>query len=339
ELQRAQQKVTSLGRENSALDAECHDKEKEMNRLQTRLAVLEQELKDKDQLVLRSNEILAATQEQKAALEFGAEKKQVQIGKLEATIKSLSAELLKANDIIKKLQGDLKTLIAKLKLKNTVTVQQEKLITEKEKSIHEGQRKMHDFQKSLQSKEEEVENLREQLQQTDKKLEESKELLKTNENVITWLNKQLNENQSASSNPSSAPFRSTVSPNQMLENRIPLHNPRINYPLPSSYSVIPYIAPSASQQPSLEVVHPGPRVQYHNPLPRGNVSGGIQAANKENGEPAGLDLKYLKKREGTIPLQGLSHNTAAVTGPHKSTLRTVTLAKSGPTIQSAYFPG
>ncbi|KAM4023334.1 spindle assembly abnormal protein 6 homolog isoform 2-T2 [Anomaloglossus baeobatrachus] len=279
ELQRAQQKVTSLGRENSALDAECHDKEKEMNRLQTRLAVLEQELKDKDQLVLRSNEILAATQEQKAALEFGAEKKQVQIGKLEATIKSLSAELLK------------------------------------------------------------VEKLREQLQQTDKKLEESKELLKTNENVITWLNKQLNENQSASSNPSSAPFRSTVSPNQMLENRIPLHNPRINYPLPSSYSVIPYIAPSASQQPSLEVVRPGPRVQYHNPLSRGNVPGGIQAANKENGEPAGLDLKYLKKREGTIPLQGLSHNTAAVTGPHKSTLRTVTLAKSGPTIQSAYFPG
>ncbi|XP_073427742.1 spindle assembly abnormal protein 6 homolog [Dendrobates tinctorius] len=339
ELQRAQQKVTSLGRENSALDAECHDKEKELNRLQTRLAVLEQELKDKDQLVLRSNEILAATQEQKAVLEAGAEKKQVQTGKLEATIKSLSAELLKANDIIKKLQGDLKTLMGKLKLKNTVTVQQEKLITEKEKSIQEGQRIMHDVQKSLQSKEEEVEKLREQLQQTDRKLEESKELLKTNENVITWLNKQLNENQSVNPNPSSAPFRSTVSPNQVLENRLHLHSSRINYPLPSSYSGMPYIAPLPSQQPLLEVVRQGPRVQYNNPLPRGNLPGVSHGANKENGEPAGLDLKYLKKREGTIPLQGLSHNAAQVTEQHKSSLRTVTQAKSGPPIQSAYFPG
>ncbi|KAG8555943.1 hypothetical protein GDO81_017873 [Engystomops pustulosus] len=332
ELQRAEQKVTSLGRENSALDAECHDKEKEMNRLQTRLAVLEQELKDKDQLVLRSNEILAATQEQKAVLEGSAEKKQVQIGKLEATIKSLSSELLKANDIIKKLQGDLKTLMGKLKLKNAVTVQQEKLISEKEKLLQEGQRNLHDIQQSLRLKEEEVEKLQEQLQQTDKKLEESKELLKTNENVISWLNKQLNENQSVSSNPSSAPFKRTVSPNQMLENRVPLHGSRINYPLPSSYSLIPYI-----HQPSIDVGRPGPRVQYNNPLSKANLAGATQSVNKENGESAGLDLKYLKKREGTLPLQGLSQNT--VPEPRKPSLRTTTQAKTGPPIHSAYFPG
>ncbi|KAM3914308.1 spindle assembly abnormal protein 6 homolog [Leptodactylus fuscus] len=339
DLQRAEQKVTSLGRENSALDAECHDKEKEMNRLQTRLAVLEQELKDKDQLVLRSNEVLGATQEQKAVLETSAEKKQVQIGKLEATIKSLSAELLKANDIIKKLQGDLKTLMGKLKLKNAVTVQQEKLIAEKDKSIQEGQRKMVEVQQSLRMKEEEAEKLQEQLQQTEKKLEESKELLKTNENVISWLNKQLNENQSASSNPSSAPFKTTVSPNQMLENRIPLHSSRLNYPLPSSYSAMSYSAPSALHQPSFDVVRPGPRVQYNNPQSKASLPGITQGANKENGESAGLDLKYLKKREGAFPLQGLSQNAAQVTEPHKSSLRMGTQIKTGPPIHSAYFPG
>ncbi|XP_069823658.1 spindle assembly abnormal protein 6 homolog [Dendropsophus ebraccatus] len=339
ELQRAEQKVTSLGRENSALDAECHDKEKEMNRLQTRLAVLEQELKDKDQLVLRSNEILAATQEQKTVLEASSEKKQVQIGKLEATIKSLSAELLKANDIIKKLQGDLKTLMGKLKLKNAVTVQQEKLLTEKEKLIQEGQRKMQDVQQSLRLKGDEAEKLQERLQQTEKKLEESKELLKTNENVISWLNRQLNENQTTSSHSSSAASKTTVSPNQMLENRIPLHSTRMNYPLPSSYPVMPYIAPSASHPSSSEVIRPGPRVQYNNLLSKVNLPAAAQGANKENGELVGLDLKYLKKREGTIPLQGLSQNTAAVTEPHKSTLRSVTQSKAGPPIQSAYFPG
>ncbi|XP_056384060.1 spindle assembly abnormal protein 6 homolog [Hyla sarda] len=337
ELQRAEQKVTSLGKENSALDAECHDKEKEVNRLQTRLAVLEQELKDKDQLLLRSNEILSATQEQKTALEAGNEKKQVQMGKLEATIKSLSAELLKANDIIKKLQGDLRTLMGKLKLKNAVTVQQEKLLTEKEKMAQEGQRKMQETQQNLRLKEEEAEKLQEQLQQIEKKLEESKELLKTNENVITWLNKQLNENQTASSNPSSAPFRTTD--NRMVENRIPLHSSRTHYPYPASYTVIPYLTSSASQQSSMEAVRPGPRVQYNNLLAKANLPVTSQGENKENGESGGLDLKYLKKREGTTPLQGLSQNTAAVTEPQKSTSRSVTQLRTGPPIHSAYFPG
>ncbi|XP_072276091.1 spindle assembly abnormal protein 6 homolog isoform X3 [Pyxicephalus adspersus] len=296
ELQRAQQRVSSLGRENSTLDAECHDKEKEMNRLQTRLAVLEQELKDKDQIVQRSNEILSATQEQKSGLEVSTENKQAQIGKLEATIQSLSAELLKANTIIKKLQGDLKTLMGKLKLKNAVTVQQEKLLTEKEKLIQEGEKKIDNVQRSLHVKEEEAEKLHERLQETEQKLEESKELLKTNENVIAWLNKQLNETHSAGVNGSSSAFRATVSPHQM--------------------------------------------VHYNNPLTKGNqpqsLSGSNPSANKENGESAGLDLKYLKKREVGLPLHGLNQNTAPE--PQKA-LRTVTQAKPGAPVQSAYFPG
>ncbi|XP_018417459.1 PREDICTED: spindle assembly abnormal protein 6 homolog [Nanorana parkeri] len=341
ELQRAQQKVSSLGRENTSLDAECHDKEKEMNRLQTRLAVLEQELKDKDQIVQRSNEILSATQQQKIGLESSGEKKQAQVERLEATIQSLSAELLKANSIIKKLQGDLKTLISKLKLKNAVTVQQEKHLSEKEKLIQERENNIVDVQHSLHVKEEEVEKLHERLQETEQKLEESKELLKTNENVISWLNKQLNETHSVGLNPSNAPFRATVSPNQMPDNRIPgHHNTRINYPLPS-YPVIPIVpAPVSSHQTSLDMRCPSMRVHYNNPLtkinPPQSLSGSTQSANKENGESAGLDLKYLKKREVGLPLHGLNQNTAPE--PQKA-LRTVTHVKTGPPIQSAYFPG
>ncbi|MBN3288522.1 SAS6 protein, partial [Polyodon spathula] len=135
ELHRAKQEVLSLRRENSTLDVECHEKEKHINQLQTRVAVLEQEIKDKDQLVIRSKEVLDATQEQKLTIEENAERRQLHIGKLETTVQSLSEELIKAS------------------------------------------------------------KLQEQLEATVQKLEESKQLLKTNENVITWLNKQLNENQ------------------------------------------------------------------------------------------------------------------------------------------------
>ena len=65
ELQRAKQEVLSLRRENSTLDAECHEKEKHINQLQTKVAVLEQEIKDKDQLVLRTKEAFDTIQEQK----------------------------------------------------------------------------------------------------------------------------------------------------------------------------------------------------------------------------------------------------------------------------------
>lgn len=195
ELQRTKQEVLSLRRENSTLDAECHEKEKHINQLQTKVAVLEQEIKDKDQLVVRTKEAFDTIQEQKVALEENGEKNQVQLGKLEATIKSLSAELLKANEIIKKLQGDLKTLMGKLKLKNTVTIQQEKLLAEKEEKLQKEQRELQDVGQTLRAKEQEVCKLQEQLEATVQKLEESKQLLKNNEKLITWLNKELNENQ------------------------------------------------------------------------------------------------------------------------------------------------
>ncbi|NXX43690.1 SAS6 protein, partial [Tricholaema leucomelas] len=197
ECQRAKQEVLSLRRENTTLDAECHEKEKLINQLQTRVAVMEQEIKDKDQLVFRTKEVLDATQEQKAILEESTEKKQSHVEKLESTVKSLSAELLKANEIIKKLQGDLKTLMSKLKLKNTVTIQQEKLLAEKEERLQKEQRELQEMEQSLRAKEQEVCKLQEQLETTVQKLEESKQLLKTNENVITWLNKQMNEIQMA----------------------------------------------------------------------------------------------------------------------------------------------
>ncbi|XP_075473202.1 spindle assembly abnormal protein 6 homolog isoform X2 [Ascaphus truei] len=349
ESQRAQQEVGSLRRENSALDGECHAKEKEVNRLQMRLAVLEQEMKDKEQLVLRSNEVLTATQEQKVALEVSAEKKHVRVGKLEATIKSLSAELLKANEIIKKLQGDLRGLMSRLKLKNTVTVQQEKLLAEREKLIQEEQRELQDARQSLRLREEEAGKLRNQLDATAQKLEESKQLLMTNENVISWLNKQLNENQSAKSQelPGSAPFRMSGSPSQAPEYRLPFLASRMSYPVPSSYHFkSSYIPPAAStHQPSLEVIRPGPRVQYSNLFPKTNPPcagtqnpGSAPSANKENGEAAGLDLKYLKKRNGVFPLRGLNHNLASGTEHMKPSSLTITQARPPPAA-SAYFPG
>lgn len=47
------------------MDTEVHEKERLVNQLQMRVAVLEQESKDKDQLMRRTKEVLEATQQQK----------------------------------------------------------------------------------------------------------------------------------------------------------------------------------------------------------------------------------------------------------------------------------
>ncbi|XP_018114129.1 spindle assembly abnormal protein 6 homolog isoform X2 [Xenopus laevis] len=339
ETQRAQQQIVSLKRENTTLDAECHGKDKELNRLQTRLAVVEQELKDKEQLLLRSNEVLSATQEQKVGLEATAEKRQTQFGKLEATIKSLSAELLKANNIIKKLQGDLKTLMGKLKLKNAVTVQQEKILSEKEKQIQEEQRQLQEAKQHLQLRQEEFDKVQEQLQQTEQNLVDSKEKLRTNENVISWMNKQLNEYQSGGN----VPLKTSALPSQ-TDNRAPFLAARMTYPLPASYQPRSFLPVAAtSNQPPLDT-HSSRQGQYNISYPKSNLqcittTQRSSITNKENGNVMGLDLKYLKKREGGFPLQGLNHNVAPVTEHVKPSLLPVTdIRTAAPPPHSAYFP-
>ncbi|XP_043403371.1 spindle assembly abnormal protein 6 homolog isoform X2 [Chelonia mydas] len=238
EYQRAKQEVLSLGRENSTLDTECHENEKLLNQLRTRIAVLEQEVKDKEQVVIRSTDVCESAQEHKKKLEESLEMKQLQIRKFETTVKSISEELLKANEIIKKLQGEMKKLMEKMKLKNAVTLQQEKILGEKEQTLQKERLELNNVKRVLQQKEEEVLKLQEQLDITVQKLEESKQLLKTSENVISWLNKQLNENKIASmhgaSGPSDMPCAGSAANSAALQNGLPqllLYNSPFSVPV------------------------------------------------------------------------------------------------------------
>ncbi|NWR91124.1 SAS6 protein, partial [Furnarius figulus] len=360
ECQRAKQEVLSLRRENTTLDAECHEKEKLINQLQTRVAVLEQEIKDKDQLVTRTKEVLDATQQQKAILEENTEEKQRHIEKLETTIKSLSAELLKANEIIKKLQGDLKTLMSKLKLKNTVTIQQEKLLGEKEERLQKEQRELQEMGQSLRMKEQEVCKLQEQLENTMQKLEESKQLLKTNENVISWLNRQLSEVQMAKRLDTSASThgggRAAASPHGMPD-RPSFPTSGINHPISPLYAFQNFLEPTHSKNANSPCPVPKAstltffslplQVQFNTHLSKLNRCSDAQTvtttshpANKENGDHLGLESKYVKKKDDSIPLRGLSQNTlnSEYLRPYLPT-KAQPLPKAAGTPASAYFPG
>ncbi|XP_015194783.2 spindle assembly abnormal protein 6 homolog isoform X1 [Lepisosteus oculatus] len=362
ESHRAKQEVLSLRRENSTLDSECHEKEKQVNQLQTRVAVLEQEIKDKDQLVLRTKEVLEATQQQKMIIEENAEERQHHIGKLETTLKSLSEELIKANEIIKKLQDDVKMLVGKLKLKNSVTVQQEKVLSETEQLLQKEQREVQEARQALKQRDEEVSKLQEQLEATVQKLAESKELLKTNENVITWLNKQLNENQITRKHEnlgmfetppgmtSSGGFRAGISSQNVMFGNQPFNSASgINYPVTSTLNSKLSFPVSTGSRPALAHLNqaPGTKVQFNpviskpivSPVDMNCGSHSLQhgSSNKENGELLGLESKYLERRDDSIPLRGIvpkKHLNKEAQKP------SVNVSQLPPTPGfSAYFPG
>ncbi|XP_022625463.1 spindle assembly abnormal protein 6 homolog [Seriola dumerili] len=280
ECQRSKQQVLSLRRENSTLDTEVHEKERVVSQLQMRVAVLEQEIKDKDQLMRRTKEVLEATQQQKESVEENAESKELQIRKLEATVKSLSEELIKANGIIKRLQGEVRGLVGKIKVKNTVTVSQEKVLQDTSEKLQKVEKDLQSSQQQLSTKDEQVTKLKEQLEMTVQKLNESREVLKTNENVINWLNKQLNEKQ-LSRNPQST---------ESLE-------------IPSVLSTTAGLRAQFYPQTVKPVVSPMATADVTPAEQRA-----AQPAIRQTGDFAGLDSKYFERRDDSIPIYGLSSN-------------------------------
>ncbi|XP_070564141.1 spindle assembly abnormal protein 6 homolog [Ptychodera flava] len=356
ECERTKQDLQNLRRENTSLDTECHDRDKSMNQLRTRVAVLEQEVKDKDHVVARTTDLLNAAQEQKNKLEESLEQKSIQCHKLEKNMKTSSDEVMKGNEIIKRLQGDLKASMAKMKLKNTVTTQQEKLLAEKEQQVEKQSDELRTEKENLKIRDEENKKLSESLESTMQKLEESKQLLKTNENVINWLNKQVNEAQISHRHgtfemPSATTaFKPTVNnpPSSVHYNPMPVR--RTGLPLPTSKA-------PAHVSPIPEEISPVTQ--------RASTPQQVDGKSSREQEPPFIDSKYLAKRDDVISIRGLTSlqqgpvqqsqtsttatTSRAVTPPQPNTLRLSQAAivpKLGnkpittqPPLASAYFPG
>uniref|UniRef100_A0A8C4QZF2 Spindle assembly abnormal protein 6 homolog n=2 Tax=Eptatretus burgeri TaxID=7764 RepID=A0A8C4QZF2_EPTBU len=364
ESTRAKQELVKLRRDSSVLEEQRHEQEKALGQVRTRFAVLEQEYKEKEALASRLADNLANVQQQKAKLEECVEERRLQVGKLETTIKSLSEELLKANEIIKRLQGEVKNLQGKVKLKNAVTMQQERLLEDKDKALQRHTEELVELRAMFSRKEDEVAKLQDKLEVTVKKLEEGQKLLKTNENVITWLNKQLNESQlaAAKSHVAVGPHRDERSGYQAhvgLGPAVPYNGLSIGgqfsrFVVPSTTSItaatstatnigsmgirIPGIHSRLAIQP--HQVHFSPQViQSSTPLsePRSMPSSAQPHSVPRNlSDPSGLDPKYLEHREDSIPVRAISGLPSGMAVPpsRPGVLKQPSLAQA-----SAYFQG
>jgi spindle assembly abnormal protein 6 len=99
---------------------------------------------------------------------------------LEEGLKKSNGEIQKANEIIKRLQSEMKTMKQKLRLKNVVTVQQEKLLDERGQAIEVLQNDIDSLKSNLRSKESEMEALKKEISDMKVMLEEAKKTIQDN---------------------------------------------------------------------------------------------------------------------------------------------------------------
>nr|CAH0111877.1 unnamed protein product [Daphnia galeata] len=190
ECNRLQQELTSARRRGASLDADFHSKERTVNQLRTKVAVLEQELKDKEILLAKQQDLLTSAQEQKVVrLTTIVEEKDGIISRRESAVKTMTEELIKANDIIRKLQNDIRTSNQKLKTRTDVATEQEKILQQRENEITRFRAELNKQAKLI----DEVAELK-------SKNEEKDTTIKNNEQIISYLNKQLNDLQLRSEN-------------------------------------------------------------------------------------------------------------------------------------------
>lgn len=193
ECSRLREEAKKLRNDNSTLYNGTQEHEKSLTRLRTQLAILEQELKAKEQVIGQDARLLSAAQEQKKRSESSLAQKERQITKLDTAFNKASQEVLKGNEIIQKLQLEIRNIKSKLKMRTMVTTQQENILAERDKTIDALRVEVESLRKSVSLKEEELVKSETAAKETRERLDEAKEQLKTNENVISWLNKQVTD--------------------------------------------------------------------------------------------------------------------------------------------------
>ncbi|CAM9571687.1 unnamed protein product, partial [Hapterophycus canaliculatus] len=180
---------------NRALEARAFEAEREAERLRMQGAALAQQVADAKEMVEKSQALQAASGASVSRLEETQEAYKGSVVALQERLEASVQEINRGNTIIQKLQGQYRALRSKAKLKSEVIKQQERLLSEHEVSLSAGESKLKAAAAELRAAEASREGLQRQLAASEARLEESARLLASNQQVIKWLNKELNDAQ------------------------------------------------------------------------------------------------------------------------------------------------
>ncbi|TMW55686.1 hypothetical protein Poli38472_010568 [Pythium oligandrum] len=185
----------SLRAENKSLDQKVFEQEKKINQLEMKVVALNQQVTDKEEVISKTTELLHAAQHHKQEVEDSLKMYRDNHVRLQQKLELSVAEINKGNEIIERIQNENRTLKAKMKMKGKILKQQEDLIDEKQHQREEALLELKSSRDDIRKRDEQISSLKDRVNELTAKLEESNKLLASNQQVITWLNKEINEAQ------------------------------------------------------------------------------------------------------------------------------------------------
>lgn len=184
--------LKQMREKNSDLDTSSFNNQTTINQQNLRLAQLEQQAKDKTELIDNMSKTLEAVRAQKAGVEDALGLYKRNFTQAESKLKECVGEINKGNKIIQHLQNDVRSYRQKVKLKSSVIAQQEKLVAEKSNAMTTARAEIAELKHSVQDRASENQRLQQALAGMKNQLEEARKQLGSSNQVINWLNKELN---------------------------------------------------------------------------------------------------------------------------------------------------
>lgn len=193
QLGEARQDVLLLREQVKQLELLKFQQERELGELKIQLSGLREQLALKEQLVTNQMAQLEQNGTQRKGLEEMLAAARQQAHSMEEKFALSAQEIQKGNQIIQSLHSSSKQAKAKLRLKASALLQQEKAVLELEKAEELSKHLLEEKEAELGRAREREERLKEELKELKEKLGEARDVLKSDQDVIQYLNKQLTE--------------------------------------------------------------------------------------------------------------------------------------------------
>lgn len=198
ELNVYKENVSTLREDNSKLNQKCFKQEKEITELRCKNETLTKQNEEKEKGNVNLNQLVDTLTKQRESYEDTIKSLKATNLKLEDKLQTSINEINKGNDIIEKLQIEIKNQKSKLKSTKAALTSQEQLTNQKQAVVDEQQRTLNDYKRDSETKDREITSLKNQLTTFSMKLNDNEKIIEENKQMIIYLNKNLNE---ANSNP------------------------------------------------------------------------------------------------------------------------------------------
>ncbi|XP_054706582.1 spindle assembly abnormal protein 6 homolog [Uloborus diversus] len=189
EERRLNVKLNAIKRQRDDLESEVRHK----GQLKNKITELENELYNQKQAMHKQQNEIEAHHKEKRGLETEVERLKVQISIEAKSYESLKEDLVKSNDILMKLQVEVKCNRERITEQEKVILKQESTISKDEKMIETLQQKNSEKSLELAEIKSKTKSLSEMISSLKEKNHSLEKELKNKENVIKFLNRQMTD--------------------------------------------------------------------------------------------------------------------------------------------------